>query len=363
MRAIVFDSINKFLYWWEAKQPNATFLPFQHPRIMQIWQETIGTASGTECYAVRIDDDEGMPLLVVFLALRRSKRFGLRTLSFMDWDLIDYNAPVLFEPFHSIAASPRDLWKLIRAALPPHDLVTLKKIPASIKGHPNPLWASEQRRHYSSGHAMTLPYKWETVELEKANHELMKGWKRKLRRLNEQGAVLFTMAETPSERQEVLDVLIAQRHQRFKEMNLFNVFDKPNVEAFYRECAKSTNSEITYLSALKVDSTIVAANFGFKDTEQLIFLLTSFAGDRWARFSTGQLHMRMLLEWATIRGLRQFDFGAGDEEYKMFWCDQHTDLRDIQETTSLGGRIYLYAHKMYNNANALTRLIARRSRV
>jgi Acetyltransferase (GNAT) domain len=66
---------------------------------------------------------------------------------------------------------------------------------------------------------------------------------------------------------------------------------------------------------------------------QLLWLMPSYEGGEWARYSPG----RLLLEWGFEHGLREFDLTIGDEPYKSAFCNVSDALyRLIRPRSALG---------------------------
>ncbi len=271
---------------------------------------------------------------------------GLRTLSFMDAGVIDYNAPILFAPFNRPLPPPKILWTTIQEALPRHDFVRLRKMPADIEGKRNPLCAPDDPPHDNSGHAISLPKSWAAMEERIGRHEHMRAWNRKLRRLKEIGPVKFAVPKDTEDRKFVLQQIVRQKRQRLQALGLTDIFDRPGIETFYENCAALPASSQTYLSSLSVNNNeIIAADFGFLGTRRLISALASFSARQWSRYSPGSLHFLLLLRWTIENGLSHLDLGLGDERYKSFWCDQLVPLYNRQQCASLSGRLYVGTHR------------------
>jgi len=354
LSATLHDSVADFAAWWAAARPQACLLPFQDPRVMAVWERTIGAGSGARCHVVRLDLN-GAPLLAIYFALRPLNRRGLRLLTFMDGGVSDYNAPILFEPLPNALPPANRLWRHIFAALPRHDRIELEKMPATVKHLLNPLWLADGKPHRTAGHVMTLPSAWDELMQEKGKSKIVKAAKRNYRQLNERGAVRLLMAHDLAERDQILDAMLAAKRDQLRRMGVSDIFARPGVEDFYRQCAAIQNPPITRLSGLLVNDEVVATNMGFVDAHHFCGVLTSFSQGPWARYSCGHLHLQMLLRWASESGLRSFDFGIGDEDYKKFWCDRDIALRDMQGPVSVAGRAHDLFYSLRGHARGAFR--------
>jgi CelD/BcsL family acetyltransferase involved in cellulose biosynthesis len=338
VRITAFKGVSAFLSWWEQSVPRALYLAFQDPRLMLVWERTLGLAMGAAPIVVRVDDAGGTPLLAVYLTIQKVGMLGVRTLSFMDADVCDYNAPILFEPLRRFEMSARELWRRIRLAVPNHDVVRLEKMSPTVQGAPNPLWLGADDAIGWTGHAMTLPSTWQQVVLEKGEHKIFKAATRNLRRLREQYPVRIVHADDAGSRENLFAALVAQKKRRFEETGVPDLFDtQPGYRAFYHSAAELTKAGIVHFSGLCVGDEFVATNLGFLDASAFYGVLTTFAKGPWERYSCGNVHLQLVIQWAIANGLATFDFGPGDGHYKLLWCDRHTPLSDLYETTSVKG--------------------------
>lgn len=242
---------------------------------------------------------------------------------------------------------PQALRAAILASLPPHDFIALRKMPATVTDLQNPLFTPHDQPHFCSGHAMTLPADWATVEREKSSHKHVKTIKRKARLLSQLGHVRMSVAETAAERNHILDVLIAQKNQRLAEAGFAEMSSFPGRDAFYRQCATLSDPPVAHLSALCVDGEPVATMYGFLDRDCYYGVLTTFAHGQWTKYSCGNIHLEHLIRWAIEHRLKLLNFGTGDEDYKRYWCDQNIALADWRGPVSLAGRLYRAGHKSF----------------
>jgi CelD/BcsL family acetyltransferase involved in cellulose biosynthesis len=167
---------------------------FQCADVLRVWCDTLGAARGTKPCFVAVLDPHGVPLMLLPLGVER--RGGVRVLAFLDGDVSDYNAPILFpSPAAWSEGDVVRLWQALRRALPPFDVAVLEKMPERVADEPNPLLRLGPSSVAVSGHAARLIGAW--LDFAAARLPRRADGRRKLRKLEKLGEVSFALAQTP----------------------------------------------------------------------------------------------------------------------------------------------------------------------
>ena len=168
--------------------------PFQGRRWLHAWYATLGravagtVAGGTPLPVLaREAAAPGRGALLLPLVLRVDDATGRRVVEFADRGVTDYNAPLLGpgSPDGGDDAPRRDreLWRAVRAALPPADLALLARMLPEIDGRPNPLARLPGATPSTiAGHVLTVESDdfpaWRRAGLAKpARKELERSWR------------------------------------------------------------------------------------------------------------------------------------------------------------------------------------------
>ena len=276
------------------------------------WIGTIGAARKTRLCLTSVCTPDGAPLLVLPLGIEN--RRGVRVLGFADGGVSDYNAPAVLTDRDLTDAMPA-IWARIADALPGFDIASIDKVPATAGDRPNPLVALARTREFRPGQVVELSGTWESfarIGLPRAQDS-----RRKRRRLAERGPVAFRVAETPQDKGVVLAALIEQKRRRYLETRGFDGLARPGyLDYLNRTVSTPDLTDSIHLSALWCGETIVAAHWGIATPNRYYYLMPSFAGGDWSRYSPGRLIVEDLIAWCYDKGIRLFDFGHGDEPYK-----------------------------------------------
>jgi CelD/BcsL family acetyltransferase involved in cellulose biosynthesis len=290
---------------------------------------------------VAVVNADDQPLMLLPLGIE--PRYGARVLTFLDGGVSDYNAPIVF-PFAQDwdARTIGTVWQGLQKILLPFDVAIFDKMPGHVGDLPNPFMLFDISVCPYSGHAVSLSGAWE--DFSKQRLPRRQDSRRKRRRLGEVGTLHFEVAETSAQFDTFLDALIRQKTRRYIETRGVDGFDRPGYRAFYPEMTRrfGKNGPV-HLSALKLDDTIIAAHWGYVVGPRFYYLVPTFEGGDWGRYSAGRLLLEHLLEWSFARELEVFDLTNGDEPYKLEYCDLTIPLyRAVIPVTSLG-RVYASA--------------------
>jgi len=312
--------------------------------LLEVRCDTIARARNAETLFAAVVDAEAKPLLLLALAIEN--KHGLRALTFLDGGLSDYNAPVVFAAARDWSADDVGLvWRGLQKLLPPFDVAIFEKLPERVGDLPNPLMFLAASAYRASGHATTLSGTWKDFAATRLPHR--QDSRRQRRRLEERGKVTFEIAETPEQLKAFLDALIRQKTRRHLETLGVPGFDDPGYRDFITESTlRPGPSNCTHLSVLKLDKLIIAAHFGYVVGSQFYYLIPSYEGGPWSRFSPGRLLLEHLLQWSFAHGIRIFDFGIGDEEYKFEYCDVVIKLHTAIMPITAKGHAYALLLKM-----------------
>jgi CelD/BcsL family acetyltransferase involved in cellulose biosynthesis len=315
-------SLSDFSNFWPRSQrlEAARCYAFQCADILEVRCKTIAPARKIETLFVAVVDDEGSPLMLLPLGIER--RFGVRILTFLDGGLSDYNSPIVFPATRDWREDDvRMIWRGLQELLPPFDLAILEKMPQQIGDLPNPLILLGTSPFPMSGHATTLSGTWHEFEAKRLPRR--RTHRRYRRRLEERGKLTFEIAKTRQQVDTFLEALIRQKIRHHRETLTIAGFDQPGYRNFVTETTyRLPPSESTvHLSALKLDDTIIAAQWGYVVGSRFYYLIPSYEGGALHSFAPGHLLTEHLLEWSFAQGIEVFDFGVGDEDYKLEYCD------------------------------------------
>lgn len=332
------------------EKSRARYHVFQTTTFLDIWMKTFGAARTVSVYLIEVRDISGEPVLYVPLAITRQR--GARILTFVDSEMADYNAPVLFPVDWTWTAALADqMLKSIIAALPKFDLLSFDKMPAEVHGLVNPFALIADGADCVSCHAVNLQRPLAEIE---AGQPQRKTIVRKMRRLYELAPTRNVIAETEAERSAILDKFIAQKQRRFEETRVPGFDTMPAKEAFFRLGTEAfAKAGMLHFTGLHVGDEIVATFWGLTEGTYYYGLMMSFEGDGWEKHSVGRISYLKTQEWAHAHGFTTLDLGIGDETWKVEHCDIDVPLSRKEMVNSPWGRIFVIRQRLWQRLQAL----------
>jgi CelD/BcsL family acetyltransferase involved in cellulose biosynthesis len=337
----VADHLSNFADLWPRTDRcgSAHCYAFQCADILQVWCDTVGKARGTRALFVAVFDDIGRPLLLLPLGIERH-RSVIRILRFLDGGVCDYNAPVVFEPTRTWDRDTLErLWQELTRALPTFDIAEFEKMPADVCGVPNPFVGLGVTPFAASGHLTSITSGSGALTAKQLPHKRKSRQQR--RRLTKLGQVVFTVAETPADRERIVQAMMRQKSRRYLETTGVDGLDRPGYRQFYIAMTERfTWPGPLLVTALEVDGKILSTIWGLIFNRRFLGLVMTFEGDEWKRFSPGRLLLEDLLDWSSFNGIRIFDFGIGDENYKLEYCNQTLMLYQANICVTVFGKAY-----------------------
>ncbi|MCX5577113.1 GNAT family N-acetyltransferase [Kaistia terrae] len=309
--------------------------PFQTEHWLSHWYAAFSARADVEPLLVLVTDASGADALALPLILHRDR---LRTIEFADLGITDYNAPLLGPAAPVDETEARTLWRAVRAALPPADLIEFTKVVTKIGDRPNPLvqaLSGEVSHLFGNVVQIDADYEAWLRSLSKDNRkELGRFW----RVFTRDERARFVFADTPEAAKTLYGQLTAQQSARIRSLGLPYLLDEPNYDDFYRELLlDGLNDGSARLSALVAGDELVAALFGVARGDHYSMVRISTAGGEWANCSPGRLVIERTMEALHRQGFRTFDFTIGDYGHKRSFEVAHIPLVDIHESVSWRG--------------------------
>ena len=310
--------------------------PFQSAHWMACWLEVFGVDPAVECFLLSVQNErQGVALA---LPLVRFKEGGIHVIEFADLGVADYAAPLLRRD--ALAALPEGeaLWNLILPELPVADLLRFNRMCPFVAGMRNPLHAHPNaRRNRISGWRLPLPETWEgycAAASAKTREDLAK----KGRRFSRVPESRITLVQTVPDGLCVLGQLERFQEERIREKGLAYGLDDPRIAAFYRRLVETgVESGQTLMVHLQAAGETIAANFAVRAGKEAIYLRVANQFGEWAKMSPGNLATDSLIHEAHARGVRVFDFGMGNYEYKRRFGAIEAPLMDLVLPLSVKG--------------------------
>lgn len=351
-RICVSIDIRNFASFWPRSSGlgEAHCFPFQCADLIELLCDTVVPARQAEPWLIAVLNQNDEPLALLPLCIEHPHDThhpisDIRLLKFLDGGLSDYNAPVLFPAAANWdVRTVRKIWRGMRKVLPAFDIAIFEKMADRVDDLRNPLLSLKGHPQGKSGHAANLSGTWETFEARIPGHKELR---RKARRLSQMGRFRCEIAETPEQYDMFLDALFRQKRQRDLKVRGYDSLLGAGYPAYLRQARRHIYpSGPVCLFALRIDDTIIATHFGVVAGCRFIAQIPGFEDGEWRRYSLGTLLNYKIVEWCFKQGIRVFDLGAGDEEYKGEYCDVTMALHKAIIPSTFRGAISVHAPKI-----------------
>jgi CelD/BcsL family acetyltransferase involved in cellulose biosynthesis len=303
---------------------------FQGFDYLSAWVQTAAAASGEEpIFAVGRRGSE----VAFILPMALTRRHGARVLTWLGQEHSNYGM-ALADPT-AFDGSDVDALILAVARAVKAGLVHLDKQPAEWAGRANPFALSRHSRLSANDtFVATLDEDFPTLHGRLFSSKTLAGLRRKQRRLEEQGDVVFGVPGPGAGRQDIVDWFMVEKRQQLAETGRSSPFDPPQIQALYAALARDEHGFIA--EDLTVSGQRIATGMTAHQGEAAHLINTVHVGGDFAKFSPGTLLLHRMVASAHERGARIYDFGPGELPYKLEWDPKviglHTSISLVSPT-------------------------------
>lgn len=145
--------------------------------------------------------------------------------------------------------------------------------------------------------------------------------KKKQRRLYEQG-FKYTAFDNISQDNDGLRMLFDLHKQRAKKKNILSTFQGEHIFEFHNTFSQRINkNDWLWLRFIRNEEKIISAFYGFAFGGHLFYYQLGIDPE-WESYSPGTVLFYEVINEAFSKGLKEFDFLRGSEEYKNRWTHE-----------------------------------------
>lgn len=315
---------------------------FRAPIWIESWAKT--TASDRRVSTkILIGSMSDVPVIAIPMC---SISTGLLTrIQFFGQDVCDYNAPVFHQDLAPLS-SLQVMDFICREAprlFPDADCLDLRKCLFEIDEDSG--MASRWREEPDSAHLSHLSGNWEEDLSQFVGKSSRKSLKRKLKKLQSMGNVVFREPETAREKELAIKTLIEWKSEQLKQLGTANIFQNRNFRDLLTTAAVDDQSGLVRLFGMYLDDTPIAMTLMLCRDSRWFLYQTAYTADEPGKYSPGYLLLLHIMEQAAGRNVPVFDFGWGNESYKARFATVSQPLYRAYVPLSVKGRI---AHHVFN---------------
>jgi CelD/BcsL family acetyltransferase involved in cellulose biosynthesis len=324
---------------WEEFDKNSYGYVFQSFNWVSHWQKTIGDNTGYKPCIVEVKDQNDKLLMLLPLSIQY--KFGIKILTFAGGD---YSCGLFCKEFYNYfdKNSFSNIIERIIKKINNIDLVYFTSQPDNIGSLKNPIvnFLSVYQYHAKS-HQIILDNNWEKYE-QTIKKKIIKDTERQKKRLQQKGKFIFSIAENINDINYYTNTMIEQKSYQYMLTGVENQFINSYNQDFYNNLFFDNSKLIsTHVSALKINSSIIATHWGILDRKNstLFYLMPAHEHRDWAKYSPGRLLMIQLLKWCVENKITIFDMTGGNEKYKLIWGNNQLNLFNYLKPITLLGFI------------------------
>jgi CelD/BcsL family acetyltransferase involved in cellulose biosynthesis len=316
------------------------------------WQATVGESRQNAPCIVVIEAADGGEIAVLPLQIRR--RLGITVLEWLGAPHAGYGYGIYAKDFlpnaHRWFA---DNFARILEEIGGVDAVAMQDMPAALHGSPHPFSRLFNVLGANRSYAMRLESDYEKLYASKRSGETRRSNRKRDQKLAALGQLEFDLPQTPPEICNVLAEMFGHQEKRLAESGVYGVFGAKE-RAFIGKLAETPGLLAPY--RLRLDGKTLAVMLGGIHGGTYWALVSSLAPGPERRYSPGDAALRKTIEACCARGLKIFDFSAGDTSYKPQWADDIIPLHARLAALNLRG---LALTIMLAAANGLKGLVKR----
>jgi len=319
--------------------------PYQSPRWLESWMETLGPSLGASPVVAVIRKD-GRPVAVLPFGLE--KAHGLMSLVFLGDQHGNQNTGCWDPEFYRSVTESEILVLLTEiCSRAGADLVRLANVPETWHGRRHPLVLESAVQSPSPVFARALPPDFETLFHETHSKSSRKNLLRKERNLQAAGDYRVVRAESQADRERGLAAFLQQRAIRAGAAGIPNAFAAPQAQTFLARLlglgpgsdGEAGQMELWYL---ETGGAIRATYLCVEDGGTLYAYSNSIAHDDMLANSPGLVLIKTIIAHACAAPhLQVLDLGLGEERYKTDWAVP-VALKDSLLALTLKGRAGLH---------------------
>jgi len=334
---------------------------FQHGVWLDRLYATLAPARGASRLVVTVRR-EGTGELLLVLPLVRSGRL-LRTVTFADLGVADYNAPVVSPALRDELrhdASAAAVRGSVRDVLGRFDLLRVDRVAGAADAVVDLLAGARVRRHHYDTHLVALPATSEAWR-GSLDAKFVRHLDRKYRRLRPRGELSLRPVTDPAEVEPLMERMRAFRRARFSGRRAVDLVQDDVAFAFYCDVARESvrRGGPGRLVALEVGGEPAAVALDLVEPDRELFLLVGYDVERLRNYSLGLLVVDRIAVAAIEGGRSVLDLTVGDEAYKADFGARPLPLHQVRVPRTVRGRLAMHGQDTWLASRQLAkRLLA-----
>ena len=355
---------------WRAFERTAVGHVFQTCDFVAAWLATVGTARKVAPAIVLGRGRDGALLCVLPFGI--SGCMGARLLAWLGGEHADYHcglyAPGFLDGLVAAGAGGAFVRSVVDLFRGKADAAHFQRQPDAIGGALNPFAAWRSSPYSAMSHLTHLGRSFDAYYRAKRNSSSRRHDRLKWQKLEAAAPpVEIVDAATAEEAEPILEAMFAQKKASLAARGVPDMFAAAGVPEFYRAIARRPwPAGMAHVAAIRAGGEVIAANWGLVRGNRYYYVMTSYCAGPLAAYSPGRALLYHLMAWAIERGIDEFDFTIGDEDFKAHWCEERMAMHDSVAVLSVRGlwaaavfRVLKPAKRVVKARPSLNRIVGR----
>lgn len=345
-----YDTFAEIETIWRCFEAKGASTAFQQFDWMTSMKDCLAAPARGAPFAIEISDAaSGKPLMLFpFILLRRS---GYRVIEYFSLGVSDISAALIAPGYDFPQEAGALLWRALSSVFPEADIIRIEHVCDTVQGTRNPLSTLPDLRPSAMRTFETsIDGDPDTIVSRVVRGQTRSILVRSSKRLAELGGAHFTLASSRAQLDDLLPVMIAQRIERFRQLERFDPLSIPHVRSFYEDAAigGAERGGQVRVFGLSVGGEWVATGYGIVEATRFRLLIVTMADGRWAACSPGMAIIAEIVRWARRQDLTVMDFSIGELPYKAGFGAEPRDLKSLCKALTIRGRAVLVLRRRFH---------------
>ncbi|KZL16718.1 hypothetical protein PsAD2_03334 [Pseudovibrio axinellae] len=222
------------------------------------------------------------------------------------------------------------------------DLIQLGNMACHLDIYDNPLVRPHDNLSTNATYPAELARPFEDFVKTKRSKTTRKRHRGKLNKLQSLGKLEFKAHSSQEDTVTAVQAMIVQREIRQAKTGVPTAFSQPAYQKFvhtaFASLQKTESPTKGPVYSLSLDGEVISTCLGLISGDCYYYYCTSITSGDIMRYSPGDLLMQHVIKQMCEDGMKVFDFGLGEESFKLTWA-QPEHLRDWIEPLTLKGKL------------------------
>jgi CelD/BcsL family acetyltransferase involved in cellulose biosynthesis len=326
---------------WRNFEDHSYHTPYQTYDFQQGWWHHIGQKHNITPIIITVEYDKKA---VMLWPLGLNKKWFINEIQFLGGKHSNYNMPLIDKDFYHHTDNPSELINLVFKQMTKQfsiDCIELKNQPHQWESMTNPLSFLPHLPSPSHSYKFKLNSDFKALQNAKRSTQSQRTLRRKIRRLEDEGDLVFEKVTTKEKLNQLLPVFFKHKKARFDTMGIRDVFDEAGARDFIVDLShrslKAKHPALIW-HQLCLNEEILASYAGGVALKRYSCSLNSLCDNDKARYSPTDILLQNVIEELCQKGFETMDLGIGKARYKDSWCEQDP-LFDSLISTSWKGKL------------------------